>query len=222
MSLNLPVVVSSWGLSTSLPVGGGGQKGLGLFFFFSFLVECLMTCVSQGSTTHGWYPFSWGLRSFGASSGVLETFLFVRNSSGDGWEPFGPWIRLGLFSVEGTLCSPIHIFSLILVLFQDESRLCPHHRGSDQRQQIHPESDERCLRQHPGSGTLLFQREVALQGGRTHDLTLPCAQQAALRFSHQKPRRGLLHLGGHPHPTGISGDRAELHHSIWEEAGLFI
>ena len=43
VSLNLTLVVSFLGLSTTLAIWG--QGGTGQFFFFFLLVQCLMTCV---------------------------------------------------------------------------------------------------------------------------------------------------------------------------------
>ena len=75
---------------------------------------------------------------------------------------------------------------LLVFYLQDESRVCPHHSGSDKRQQIHTEPDERCVWQHPWSGTLLLQCKAAFQRSRAHDPS-PSSAQAPLKSASKSP-----------------------------------
>lgn len=148
-------------------------------------------------------------------AGLSRAFLFVQTHPRSGREGVRPGGLAGVACRGGGASgSPTHVSLTVCVSFQDEPGVCAHHSGPDQRQQVHAGPDERRLRQRPGSGTLLLQREAALQGGRTHDLTLPCAQQAALRPGPREPRPGPSHLRA-------ARAEARLRHDNWQEGGVF-
>ncbi|XP_067395332.1 SH2 domain-containing adapter protein E isoform X1 [Emydura macquarii macquarii] len=100
----------------------------------------------------------------------------------------------------------------ILHRAQDQSGMCPHHRGPDQGQPVHAEPDQRRLRQHPRAGASLLHAEAALQRGRAHDPAAPRPQQAALAAPQGD---------GHAQPAAWGGGLLVEPGALWEQQVLW-